>query len=368
MGLRVPIFLTVGVVLVAGLWAALVRIGWAVPSVGGINAVEHGALMLSGFMGTLISLERAVALRRGWTFLPPVLSAAGAVWIVVGLPPIVGQCLTVLAGAWLVAVFAYIYRLHPSLDTGVMGVGAVLWLVGNGVWLLQPPVFHAVPWWAGFLILTVAGERLELSRVLRPGRAARLLFAAVVLVMVAGMLLSLVAFEWGVSLSGAGLIGLAGWLLVNDVARCTVRKTGLTRYIAACLLPGFVWMAVGGALWIVAAPLFVGGMLYDAMLHTLFLGFVFSMIFGHAPIILPAVTQLPVRYHPRFYLHLVLLHASLLLRVAGDLALSQPLRQWGGLLNVVAVLVFLGSTFIATRQARTQPRPQPQPQPVPPVG
>jgi hypothetical protein len=109
-------------------------------------------------------------------------------------------------------------------------------------------------------------------------------------------------------------------------------------------------MALGGLLWVLDAPLFVGGMAYDAMLHTLFLGFVFSMIFGHAPIILPAVVNLPVNYTPRFYIHLALLHASLLLRIVGDLTLTPALQHWGGLLNVCAVVLFLGSTLLATRQ------------------
>jgi len=38
---------------------------------------------------------------------------------------------------------------------------------------------------------------------------------------------------------------------------------------------------------------------------------------------------------------LLLLHASLLLRVVGDLVGWWPGRQWGGLLNALAVLLFL---------------------------
>lgn len=45
-----------------------------------------------------------------------------------------------------------------------------------------------------------------------------------------------------------------------------------------------------------------------------------------------------------FYSHLVLLHLSLLLRVGGDLAIWLPARQWGGLLNVIALLLFLANT------------------------
>ena len=92
-----------------------------------------------------------------------------------------------------------------------------------------------------------------------------------------------------------------------------------------------------------------GGALYDAQLHAVFLGFVFSMIFAHAPIVLPALTGLTLGYRRRFYTHLVLLHASLAIRVAGDLLFSLPLRQWGGLINGVAILLFMLNTAAAVR-------------------
>jgi hypothetical protein len=43
--------------------------------------------------------------------------------------------------------------------------------------------------------------------------------------------------------------------------------------------------------------------LYDAMLHAVFLGFVISMVFAHASVIFPAVLGLPFEYRPAFYLH-----------------------------------------------------------------
>ena len=53
-------------------------------------------------------------------------------------------------------------------------------------------------------------------------------------------------------------------------------------------------------------------------LHAITLGFVFSMVFGHAAIILPAVTKFAVPYHPTFYVPWVLLQASLVARPGGD--------------------------------------------------
>jgi hypothetical protein len=125
--------------------------------------------------------------------------------------------------------------------------------------------------------------------------------------------------------------------------------------MAVCLLPGYIWLVVSGTLLILWADYFVTGRLYDAMLHSLALGFVFSMIFGHAPLILPAITGIPIPFHPRFYFHLALLHASLGLRLWGDLVAWPEARAWGGLLNVTAILIFIVSTAWAARSAAILP-------------
>jgi hypothetical protein len=147
--------------------------------------------------------------------------------------------------------------------------------------------------------------------------------------------------EAGIRLLGAGLMALACWLASYDIARRTVRQRGLTRFMAVCLLAGYVWLCAGGAMAAatgVAAP----GLRYDAMLHAVFLGFVMSMVFAHAPVIFPAVLGIPLQYRQFFYGHVAVLHASVLLRVLGDLVPGLAgLRPWGGLFNAVALLLFV---------------------------
>jgi hypothetical protein len=77
------------------------------------------------------------------------------------------------------------------------------------------------------------------------------------------------------------------------------------------------------------------------VLHAFLLGFVFSMIFGHATIIIPALTGVQLNYSPIFYGHLILLHPTLVYRMYGNLAEDFSARQWGGLLNTSAVLLFM---------------------------
>jgi hypothetical protein len=163
-----------------------------------------------------------------------------------------------------------------------------------------------------------------------------------------GLIVALFSFDPGVRLASAGMVGLALWLLRYDIARHTTRKTGLTRFTGVCLFSGYIWLGIGGILGLLFGGI-TAGLRYDAILHAIFVGFVISMIFGHAPIIFPAVLGKPMPFRPIFYSHLALLHFSLLLRVIGDLTVWLPGRQWGGLLNVVALLLFLANTVRAIR-------------------
>src|SRR5574341_474507 len=94
--MRIPIVLAVILALFAAMWAALVRVGWKLPTLPTPIAGQHGALMISAFLGTLISLERAVALHKKWAYLAPILSALGGLALLLGLPPEVGRGLIAL--------------------------------------------------------------------------------------------------------------------------------------------------------------------------------------------------------------------------------------------------------------------------------
>jgi len=120
-------------------------------------------------------------------------------------------------------------------------------------------------------------------------------------------------------------------------------------FIAVCILSGAFWQLAAGALFLGYGAV-LAGPAYDAQIHSLFLGFVFAMIFGHAPIIFPAILQREIHYHPRFYVHLLFLHASLLVRLWGDLMDMPDVRRWGGMLNGIALLLFLVNTVTSLKE------------------
>lgn len=182
-------------------------------------------------------------------------------------------------------------------------------------------------------------------------QAIRRLFLIITGLFLAGLIITLFSFDLGLRIAGLSLIALGAWLLRYDIARRTIRKRGLTRYIVACLFPGNIWLAFGGLLRLIYGGPYAAGLIYNALLHSLFVGFVFSMIFGHALIILPAITGIQIPYSPWFYLHLGLSHVSLILRIAEDLIPWPLARQWGGLNNEVAILLFLFVTMLTSRRS-----------------
>jgi hypothetical protein len=214
-------------------------------------------------------------------------------------------------------------------------------------------VGDAMPALAGLLILTVAGERLELARLALLTPVRRRLFLVAAGLFGAGVVAATWLPDLGLRLGGAGLLALAAWLARFDVARRTIRLPGVTRFIALCLLAGYAWLAVGGAAWLawgVEAP----ALGRDAMLHALFLGFVISMVYGHAPVILPAVLRIPLPYRPWFYGHLALLHAGLVVRVlVGDVLGQTWAWQAGGILTVTSMLLF-AAVSVATAASATR--------------
>lgn len=344
--MRLPMLLLGMLALVVGVLAGLARLAVPVPDSAAAQAGSHGALMIAAFLGTVISLERAVALSRSWPYLAPLCAGLGGLALLSGAPLWTVHGLFIAAGSILTAGSALILRQQPAMYTATLSLGALSWLIGSTAWAGSGTLLVAVPWWMAFLVLTVAGERLELTRFLPAQAVAKHAFVISVAIMLAGLGVAFWREELGLPLFALGLICLSVWLMRYDIARHTVRQAGLTRYIAVCLLTGYAWLAFGGLLG-AAGGFSPGNPLRDAALHAVFLGFVFSMIFGHAPIIFPALVKVKIPYHPAFYMQLTVLHASLLARVIGDLSDMMAVRQIAAIANGIALLIFILTMLVS---------------------
>jgi len=345
---RAPMLILGMASMLAGIWGGLVRLPLNLP-LPAHNAnwlTFHGPLMVCGFLGTVIGLERAVGLKGWWTYLAPLCTGAGAILFVGGKLGQAPQLLITAGSAWFWVVTLRVVALQRVTFTVVMSAGALAWALGNLFWCRGWEVNRVVPWWIAFLALTILGERLDLSRFRKPSAWSSPLLCLALGIFSIGVVSSAVSQTHGERLTGLGMVALAAWLGHFDLARRTIRQPGLSRFMAACLLVGYGWLAVSGILLLVFAPL-ESGFRYDAALHSFFLGFVFSMIFGHAPVIFPAVLVVQPTFRSRFYSHVAVLHLAVLLRVGSDLVKWAPGRQWGGIIGALAVALFLLNTISA---------------------
>ena len=333
---RVPLLVLAAAALVAGIGAGLARLGAAAAFAPA--ASHHAALMIGGFLGAVISLERAVALNVRWAYAAPLLAGLGALALLDGAGRFASGAW--LAAPWvLVAASIAIARRQLAPHTVLLVVAALCWAAANALFVFVSAQLAIAPWLA-FLVLTIAAERLEMTRLMPRSRASFALFAAGAASLLAGAFVSQAAF-------GIGLVVLAAWLGAFDIARRTILRPGLARYCAVALLAGYAWLGVAGVAWLLAhrgvpVP-------RDFALHALGIGFIFSMIMAHGPVIVPAVARVRLRFTAFFYVPLAVLHASLALRLVAGYA-DFELRRAGGILNASAIALFVATLIFSVKR------------------
>ena len=322
-----------------------VRLG-TLPALGlgptGAHAIgAHGAVMMAGFFGALIALERVVALRRGlWV---PVLAALGG-WLAWG-----AGLWTAAGGLWVAAatglVWLYVWagtNRAMSLPLAVEASGALALVVANAAFAMGQMDAARIGW-SAFLVLTIAGERRELTRLVKLPRWASNAFLVVWAVSVVAVMLALLQPDLASTLWWAAMALLAAWLLRWDVATRQWRAKGWAGHTALCLLVGYVWLAVACLL----------GLLGQTVAwHALWLGFVMAMVFGHAPIMLPALAGWrpePTRWA---LLPLGVLGASLALRVLASASGWPAGLAAAGAGHALAFVLFGGVMVRAVRRGR----------------
>jgi hypothetical protein len=324
------------VIAVAGFYGGLARIGVPLPQADAA-ADLHGTIMMQGVLGTLVPLERAVALRTPVWLIGPVLSVLATALLLAGAPPVIAMILFAAASMVFLCMSAHVVLLQPAPFTFALLLGAsslvtasVLLLVGAG-----GETTSAIPWWLSFLVVTVAGERLELSRFAGHGAITVATFFAVAGILLAGAAVFAAAAR-GPFVMGAGLVLLAAWLLRFDIARRTIRQRGQAGFMAACILCGHAWLLVAG---LVAFAIPDGYLPPDAFIHAVTVGFALSMVMGHSLVILPAVAGISIRFSPSMFAPLFLLQFSMGLRIAAD-GFFPDWRWLSGTLTLLALFTF----------------------------
>lgn len=345
---RLPFVVMAMLAMLLGLLSGLQRIGWSLPMTS--VAPHHGAIMVGGFLGTLITLEKVIPLKRKILFLFPVISASSVASLAFG-NGLLPSLLLIIASLGLTVVFLLYWLQERSIIYTLMFLGAACWLMGNIQLAVTGFYPNAVPWWTAFILFIIVSERLELSKFLPvTGRHKTILLALLMLYLVG---CALTFHGVGRYMASFSLLGIGLWLMRHDVVSINLRKRELPRYVGIALLAGYFSLLLGGMFL-----LFANGqpLSYDIYVHSLFIGFAFSMIFAHGPVILPGVLGISSKpYHPLLYFWLLLLHSSWLARVATDIALSIQLRMYTGLASAMAILgYFITLAFITLRTSRAK--------------
>ncbi|TLG39623.1 hypothetical protein [Cutibacterium acnes] len=340
-----------GISLLAGLDGALLLLGVWSPVMSTRLSKWHGPLMVLGFVGTVICLERAVALGHRLAYLVPAMSGFGVIVLLAPLPfdsARAGLALLTLAQLGLLTIYVPLWRRSHDDAVVIQDAGAFCAAGAAALLTTGAHVSQIVGWLACYMILTICGERLELSRLTMARNRA---LSALCLAVVAALLVSVVSPAIGWRVLGVVLIGLAVWLCRHDVARGGLRRGGQAAYIGTLLMIGYLWLATAGIVCTIQGPP-TSRNGYDAVVHSLFLGFTMGMILGHAPIILPAVLQVRLEWTTWFWLPAFLLEASLLVRIGiGDGLDRSAAVQAGGTVNVLSLL-----TLVAVIATHIQPR------------
>lgn len=343
--MKKPIFILPFVILslIVGIYTGWLRTGLQFGYIPGLG--EHGAIMVGSFLTTVVIVERIITFKKRIILILPLINVLSLVFFLLDQYRIAYVLLVIGAGGLTILMFYFTFK-FKELHNYLLSIGAMCLLIGNLFLLFLGKYPPASIWWIAFFLFTIVAERLELTRYLPVSKLQKVLLSIFLLIFIVGMLMKF--HLYGKYLSSLSLILTAVWLLKFDIATKNIRKEGMFRYLGILLMTSYIWLIVTAAIFLVESN---SMLVYEAGLHSFFLGFVFSMIFAHAPIILPGIIGTNIKvFRPLLYLWFYILQVSLLVRLIGDLLGSYETRQITSIFNGIAILGFFVSIFIIVRR------------------
>ncbi len=332
-----------GPALILGVYAGLQRLGLPLPGVTTAVPTSHGPMMIVGFFAALISFERAVRGGRRWLLAAPVCAGASALISLWSVD--LSAALAIVAAALLLIAASSDLRGERPLVAVPHTCAALALTVGSVRWWLGDPLPAVIGAWIGFPMLSILGDRLELHspQARRDDRAW--LIVPTALVLLAGALTA----NWLVPrtpwLLAGGCTLLAAWLLRFDREGLGFHRPGLPRYHAIGRTCGAMWLLIG-AVALIALPLQPAGMVYDAQVHLLLVGFVLNFVFAHGPVVFSGLFGKVPYWHPWLPAPLLMLQLGIFFRLFGDFGKSPELRIVGGVATALAFILFLVVTHL----------------------
>ncbi len=328
--------------LLLGIYTGWLRMGWNFPMTQAMG--QHGLIMIGSFLGTLILIERIVSFKKFWLYLIPLVNALSLPAFFFHQERLALVCL-LIGSTGLLMVYLMTYQKYKEKYILIMMVGGALLVTGLIMLLIYHRYPVAVPYWIGFLLLTILGERIDLAKFLPRNKIKEPLIWIFIIIFIFGLFSHY--RQAGHLLTGLGMILIASWLMRFDIVNKSMKSHGIHQYIGLTLFSGYIWLFISGLFMVLNLDLVY---FYDAILHSFFLGFTFLMIFAHAPIIFPGVAGLSITpFHKSLYFWMILLNVSLLFRILTDLFFLNYLRQISGFLNGMILIGFFINLVVVIR-------------------
>lgn len=322
----------------------------------------HGALMVFGFLGGAIGLERAVAWRAGssahpvWGFAVPLFAVFGT--MSVGLTTAIGRAplgraslipgtLWTIALLILCAVYVGVWTRQQSHAVIIQFLGAAVGAAGAALWACGLDADILSTWWLMFLVLTIIGERLELAHAAFVGPLVR---PALITATVATVLCLPVSLVWplvGYPLLALCFAALLVLMFAYDTARKTWRAGGVTGFMGISMLSAYAWGLVACCIWLFVpyGGLGADGLWWDLAVHALALGFIMAMVVAHVCVIVPSIIRRAMPFHPVLWTPLCVFQLGLLLRALGTVRQEDHIWQLGDAITIVGMLTLMASVI-----------------------
>jgi hypothetical protein len=128
------------VALLIGLWAGIARLGIGLIGAAPQFVKFHGALLICGFFGTLISVERAVAINRPLAYIIPVFAATGVVALLARTLNLAGGSFLIASGFELLARPLHLPAFWYDAVVHAVTLGFVLSMVFGHTLIIFPSV------------------------------------------------------------------------------------------------------------------------------------------------------------------------------------------------------------------------------------
>src|SRR5699024_2664999 len=141
-----------------GLGAGLALLGLTVPRPFDAKAIDHGPLMIFGFIAGAIVMERTVATKTWWAWAAPAFHTLGVVHLIRAVPRRRTAVAFCLSFATLSAYDALTYHRQSTLEVVIHAAGTIGILSSVVQWAIAGDFDPAMPLAAVFGVATASGE------------------------------------------------------------------------------------------------------------------------------------------------------------------------------------------------------------------